>query len=331
MVAPKEEKSQPVGSGSSTTSADKNDSELFRLSTPKFESNIKVTGKIDLEALNQSTRPKKKSKEEKRKERDEKQGNNRPGQPNFKKDQNKQQGGTPKANMASNEEGDGKGGVKEVARVLKESGNIPDFCIVGEPSSERVFGDTVKVGRRGSLSVLITVEGTQGHVAYPERVDNPIHKAAALIGKLSSRIDNGNEFFPPTSFEVTNIHAGTGAENVVPAKCEFLCNFRFNNLQSKESLERLIKNYLNELNIKATLDFRLNGLPFITESSQAPQSAAFKLRAAISSSIEEVTGLKTQFSTSGGTSDGRFIAPLGAQVIEFGPISATIHKVNVRL
>lgn len=222
--------------------------------------------------------------------------------------------------ITSNEEGDGQGGVKDCAQILKDSNQVPDFCIVGEPSCASELGDTVKVGRRGSLSILITVHGVQGHVAYPHKVHNPIHDASRLIDALMVPVDDGSEFFPPTSFEVTNIKAGTGAENVVPGSCEFLCNYRFNNLQSLDSLKTLVEGKASALGIKADFDYRLNGEPFVCSSPA--------LKQALSEAIFEHTGLKPSFSTSGGTSDGRFIAPLGCEVLEFGPVSATIHQAN---
>lgn len=222
--------------------------------------------------------------------------------------------------LTSNEEGDGKGGIRDVAPWLKDQGLTPTYCIVGEPSSERVFGDTFKAGRRGSLSILVTVHGRQGHVAYPGRVLNPLHAAARLIEALNEPLDEGTDDFPPTSFQVTNFHGGTGAENVVPGSCEFLCNYRFNPLHSRESLEAHVQGLCQRLGIEASLNFRLNGLPFVT--------AGGPLREALSNAIEEVTGQKPVPSTAGGTSDGRFIAPLGVDVVEFGPLSGTIHQIN---
>ena len=225
--------------------------------------------------------------------------------------------------LTSNEEGDGKGGVSYVAGKLKEQHLIPDYCLVGEPSCRDKLGDTIKVGRRGSLTAHITVKGRQGHVAYPERLINPIHQAAALIAQLQQPLDQGNEVFPPTSFECTNLHAGTGAENVVPGTCTLMCNWRFNNLQTKDSIDAQVKQILQRLNLKAEVKYTLNGEPFL-----CPQG---ELCTKLQEAILEVCGSNATLSTAGGTSDGRFIAPLGTQVLEFGPRSATIHQVNERV
>lgn len=230
--------------------------------------------------------------------------------------------------LTSNEEGDGKGGIRNVAMMLDKENLIPEYCIVGEPSSEEVFGDTIKVGRRGSLSILVTVHGIQGHAAYPDKVDNPIHKAALLIERMTRPLDKGTDAFEPTSFEVTNIRAGTGSENTVPAKAEFLCNYRFNPLQTPQSIKNVIEGYLKELNIRADLNLRLNGVPFETGDSDDPKSHESILKTSLMEAVFEVTGINPKFSTSGGTSDGRFIAPYGAKVVEFGPRSHTIHQAN---
>ena len=225
--------------------------------------------------------------------------------------------------VTSNEEGDASGGVPFVANELKKENLIPDFFFFFEPSSEKIFGDTIKVGRRGSLTAHITVIGKQGHVAYPERVHNPIHDAAKLINALNTSLDSGNEFFPATSFELTNIKSGTGAENVVPESCYFMCNWRFNNEESFDSIKEFVEKQIEKLKLNCQVRFKLNGLPFISGNSQ--------LSKALADSILEVTGVKPNLSTSGGTSDGRFIAPLGAKVVEFGPKSATIHQINERV
>lgn len=222
--------------------------------------------------------------------------------------------------VTSNEEGDAAGGVPFVAASLAAENLIPTFCIVGEPSSEQVFGDTIKVGRRGSLTAHITVIGKQGHVAYPDRVHNPIHDAARLICALNRPLDSGNEFFPATSFELTNIKSGTGAENVVPESCYFMCNWRFNDEESFESIKAFVEKQIDKLKLNCQVRFKLNGLPFISGNSELSQ--------ALSRSVFEVTGVQPKLSTSGGTSDGRFIAPLGTKVVEFGPKSATIHQIN---
>lgn len=225
--------------------------------------------------------------------------------------------------LTSNEEGDGKGGVAYVASKLEKMNLIPDFCLVGEPSCNQVFGDTIKVGRRGSLTAHITVTGKQGHVAYPDRVINPIHLTAQLIERLQQPLDQGNEVFPPTSFEVTNIHAGTGAENVVPATCSFMCNWRFNNLQSKESIELAVNKAILALNLKCEVRYVLNGQPFVSAESEFCHI--------VQQAVEKHTGVTPVLSTSGGTSDGRFIAPLGSDVLEFGPRSLSIHQIDEKV
>ncbi len=225
--------------------------------------------------------------------------------------------------ITSNEEGDGAGGIKNVAAKLKTMNLVPDYCLVGEPSCNAVFGDTIKIGRRGSLTALITVHGVQGHVAYPERLVNPIHHMAALISALQEPLDHGNDVFPPTSFECTNLHAGTGAENVVPGSCTLMCNWRFNNMQSKDSIIAAVDCCIEKLKIKASIDYTLNGEPFL-----CPQK---ELCTKLQQAICTVCGQEAKLSTAGGTSDGRFIAPLGTQVLEFGPCATTIHQVNERV
>lgn len=222
--------------------------------------------------------------------------------------------------ITSNEEGDGAGGVREIAALLRERGLIPTWCIVGEPSSTDRLGDGIKVGRRGSLSAHVSVSGIQGHVAYPERVRNPIHAAAALIGRLSVPLDSGTQHFPPTSFQVTDMHAGSGTENLVPGSCAFMCNWRFNDLQSKESIERCVADAVRELHVDCQVRYVLNGEPFLSRDPRLVTVAADAIRCEL--------GLTPELSTSGGTSDGRFIAPLGTQTIELGLVSKTIHKVD---
>lgn len=225
--------------------------------------------------------------------------------------------------ITSNEEGDGKGGIKDMCQYLKEHNLVPDYCIVGEPSSNNVLGDEIKVGRRGSLTAIIKVIGTQGHVAYPHLVNNPIHLTSKLIDKLTQDLDKGSQYFPKTSFQVTNIKAGTGTENLVPNTCEFMCNWRFNDLQSPQSIENQVRSYIKELNLNCDLKFILNGLPFLAKDD--------KLIKIVQDSVYAITQLTPTLSTSGGTSDGRFIAPLGTHVIECGLVSKTIHKVNERV
>lgn len=225
--------------------------------------------------------------------------------------------------ITSNEEGDGKGGIKDMCKYLQEHNLVPDYCIVGEPSSAHILGDEIKVGRRGSLSAIIKVIGTQGHVAYPHLVNNPIHLASKLITKLIQDLDQGSQYFPKTSFQVTNIKAGSGTENLVPNTCEFMCNWRFNDLQSPQSIEDKVKGYIQELNLNCELKFILNGLPFLAKDE--------KLIKIVQDSVYAVTHQTPTLSTSGGTSDGRFIAPLGTHVIECGLVSKTIHKIDEKV
>ncbi|MGN1281192.1 MAG: succinyl-diaminopimelate desuccinylase [Succinivibrio sp.] len=223
--------------------------------------------------------------------------------------------------VTSNEEGDAKGGTPFVVDYLKKKELIPDYCVVGEPSCTDTFGDTIKNGRRGSVTAHITVKGVQGHVAYPALCDNAAHHAARLISELCSyQWDTGSKFFPPSSFQVTNVQCGNGAENVVPGYCKIMCNWRFNDALSPE----LIKNKVNEIVKKTETDadiyYVVNGLPFITKGGLLLES--------LQEAVKEVTGVTPALSTAGGTSDGRFIAPLGTLVVEFGPRSNLIHKVN---
>lgn len=226
--------------------------------------------------------------------------------------------------LTSNEEGNAKGGTPFVADYLTEHDLKPDYCLVGEPSAIKVLGDQVKVGRRGSLSADVTVYGIQGHVAYPEKCDNAARRAAALMDELSSQSwDLGTDVFPPTSFQITNIRCGTGAENVAPGECFFMCNWRFTPASTPDALKSRLYAIADEQNTHVEVVWRLNGLPFVTKPGRFLE--------AVIQSLEKVTGLKPKLSTSGGTSDGRFIAPLGAEVVEVGPSSATIHQVNERV
>lgn len=226
--------------------------------------------------------------------------------------------------LTSNEEGDAVGGTPFVAEYLKNHNLIPTYCVVGEPSSLKEFGDQIKNGRRGSLTAHIEVLGIQGHVAYPDKCDNAAHHAGDLISALyKKQWDKGSESFPPSSFQVTNLNCGTGAENVVPGSCKIMCNWRFSDELNQEKIAEAVNKIVDDLNIKCSIRYVLNGSPFITKSGALVE--------ALSSSIEEECKIKSRLSTSGGTSDGRFIAPLGAQTVEFGPISATIHKANESL
>ncbi len=223
--------------------------------------------------------------------------------------------------VTSDEEGDAVDGTRRVMAHLQARGETIDWCLVGEPSSDAALGDTVKNGRRGSLTGNLRVNGKAGHVAYPHLADNPIHRSAALIDALcSSHWDEGNEDFPPTTFQVSNVAAGTGAGNVIPACADVLFNFRF----SPESSAHTLKTRVEELCRRHGLDYRLEwtlfGEPFRTPSG--------RLLSAVRAAIREVTHREPRLSTAGGTSDGRFIAPGGAQVVELGPVNASIHKID---
>jgi succinyl-diaminopimelate desuccinylase len=223
--------------------------------------------------------------------------------------------------LTSNEEGDGRGGTSRAAEFIKERGMVPDWCLVGEPSCVGRLGDQVKNGRRGSLSCDVTVRGVQGHVAYPERCDNAAHHAAALMHELASeKWDEGSGSFPPTSFQITNIRCGTGAENVAPGECFFMCNWRFNPLSTPESIKERFAAALERSGAKADAAWRLNGMPFETGKGEFLD--------ALCGIVKEETGIEPRLSTSGGTSDGRFIAPLGAEVVEFGPPALGIHGID---
>lgn len=223
--------------------------------------------------------------------------------------------------ITSDEEGPAVDGTVKVVETLEARGEKIDWCLVGEPSSTDRVGDVVKNGRRGSLGGVLTVRGRQGHVAYPHLAINPIHTAAPLLAALAAeQWDEGNAFFPPTTFQVSNIQAGTGATNVIPGECRIVFNFRFSTESSAESLQTRVVSLLDRHDIDYSLDWTLSGLPFLT-----PRGA---LVDAATAAIREVAGIDTRLSTAGGTSDGRFIAPTGAQVLELGPRNATIHQVN---
>lgn len=223
--------------------------------------------------------------------------------------------------LTSDEEGPALDGTVVVCERLKARGDAPQFCIVGEPTSVQQTGDMIKNGRRGTLSGKLTVKGVQGHIAYPHLADNPIHRLApALADLVAIRWDEGNAFFPPTSWQVSNIHAGTGASNVIPGDCVVDFNFRFCTESSPESLQQRLTAVLDQHGLKYELKWTLGGRPFLTTPGT--------LVKAIEQAITDETGLNTELSTTGGTSDGRFIAQICPQVIEFGPPNATIHKVN---
>lgn len=221
--------------------------------------------------------------------------------------------------ITSDEEGPAVDGTVRVVQALQARGEQISWCLVGEPSCRERLGDTVKNGRRGSLNGDLVIHGVQGHVAYPHLADNPVHRAAPALAALAAETwDQGNEFFPPTTFQISNIQAGTGADNVIPGECRITCNFRFNTCQTPEGLQARLRTLLDAHGLKYSVQWRLSGLPFLTPRGE--------LLAAATAAIREVTGIEAEVSTSGGTSDGRFIAPTGAQVLEFGPLNATIHK-----
>jgi succinyl-diaminopimelate desuccinylase len=223
--------------------------------------------------------------------------------------------------ITSDEEGQSVDGTRRVVEALEARGEKIDWCLVGEPSSERQLGDTIKIGRRGSLSGRLTVHGIQGHVAYPQLADNPIHALAPALVDLTSRVwDRGNEHFQPTTFQVSNLNAGTGAPNVIPGELRARFNFRFSTEQTVEGLKTAVEATLERYKLKYTLEWFLSGNPFFTAPGRLSDAAA--------QAIRDVVGISPGLSTGGGTSDGRFIAPTGAQVVELGVVNASIHKAN---
>lgn len=223
--------------------------------------------------------------------------------------------------ITSDEEGPAIDGTVKVVDYLTNHNEHIDMCLVGEPSCTSQLGDTIKNGRRGSLGATLTVYGTQGHVAYPHLANNPIHLVAPALAELSSeQWDQGNEFFPATSFQISNIHSGTGATNVIPGHVDVVFNFRFSTEQTQEKITARVKEILDSHDFEYDIQWNLSGHPFLTAEGELVDAAR--------ASIKEITGIDTELSTAGGTSDGRFIAPTGSQVIELGPLNATIHKVN---
>ncbi|MCK0768970.1 succinyl-diaminopimelate desuccinylase [Chromohalobacter canadensis] len=226
--------------------------------------------------------------------------------------------------ITADEEGPAVHGTRAVVEHLRERGIAPDYCIVGEPSSSERLGDTLKNGRRGSLGGVLRVKGIQGHVAYPHLARNPVHEATPALAALAAEHwDAGNDFFPATSFQISNLQAGTGATNVIPGQLEVVFNFRFSTEVTAEALKARTAEILEGYSLDYTLDWTLNGEPFLT--------AGGALVDATVASVEDMLGYRPQLSTGGGTSDGRFVATLGAQVIELGPTNATIHKVDERI
>ncbi|AWD32350.1 Succinyl-diaminopimelate desuccinylase [Candidatus Kinetoplastibacterium sorsogonicusi] len=223
--------------------------------------------------------------------------------------------------LTSDEEGPAKDGTLHVCQQLKQRNLNIDYCIVGEPTSEFILGDTCKKGRRGSLSAHLSVKGIEGHIAYPKIIDNPIHKISIIISDLvNTKWDNGNEYFEPTSFQISNIHAGNGATNVVPGTVELDFNLRFSSEIDDIKIKNIVNNILKKYNTIYDINWNLNAKPFITKSGLLTKS--------IIQAIKSETGIETKLSTSGGTSDGRFLIDIADEVIEFGPCNNTIHKYN---
>ncbi len=223
--------------------------------------------------------------------------------------------------ITSDEEGPAKNGTVKVVETLEARNEKIDFCLVGEPSSANKTGDTIKNGRRGSLNGDLIVKGKQGHVAYPHLAKNPLHAFVPVMQTLCNEVwDEGNEFFPPTTFQISNLNVGTGAENVIPGQLHARFNFRFSTELTADVIKQRVHTMLDEGDFEYELNWRLSGNPFLT--------AVGELVSAAQNAIARHAGLTTELSTSGGTSDGRFIAPTGAQVLELGPLNATIHQIN---
>lgn len=223
--------------------------------------------------------------------------------------------------ITSDEEGPAVDGTVRVLEYLRGTGRTIDWCLVGEPSSSEQLGDVIKNGRRGSLNAVLTVRGVQGHIAYPQLADNPIHRALPALAALTAEVwDEGNSFFPPTSLQISNIGGGTGATNVIPGELEVVFNFRFSTEVSDAELRERTEALLRIHGLDYSIEWSLSGQPFLTPGGALVDATV--------ESIRRETGLETALSTAGGTSDGRFIAPTGAQVVELGPVNRTIHKLN---
>ena len=223
--------------------------------------------------------------------------------------------------ITSDEEGPAVDGTVKIVELLQQRNESIDWCLVGEPTSTATVGDVIKNGRRGSLSGTLTIIGTQGHIAYPQLADNPIHRLAPALNDLvSEQWDNGNDFFPPTSFQISNINAGTGANNVIPGAVEILFNLRFSTEITEDQIRHRIEQILDSHELKYELIWALSGNPFLTAEGE--------LIDATIAAIKQVRKIDAELSTSGGTSDGRFIAPTGTQVLELGPVNASIHKID---
>lgn len=223
--------------------------------------------------------------------------------------------------ITSDEEGPSVNGTVKVVETLEARQEKIDWCLVGEPSSTTQLGDVIKNGRRGSLNARLVVKGKQGHVAYPHLAENPIHTAAPALAELAAEVwDQGNDYFPPTTFQISNLNAGTGATNVIPGDMEALINFRYSTELTEQAIKERVENLLDKHSLNYEIHWNLSGQPFLTEEGE--------LVAASVKAIQDVKQFSPELSTAGGTSDGRFIAPTGAQVLELGPCNATIHQVN---
>ena len=223
--------------------------------------------------------------------------------------------------ITSDEEGRARDGTLQVMKTLRERGEHIDWCVLGEPSSQRELGDIVRIGRRGSLSGILTVKGVQGHVAYPQLADNPIRRFSPVLAELHDiHWDDGNEFFPPTSFQVVDLRAGVGAPNVTPGELSARFNFRYSTEWTHETLQKKVEDVFDAHDIDYDLHWHLSGEPFLTQPG--------KLIDTVHNCVFELTGIAPELSTGGGTSDGRFISPAGTDVVEIGPVNASIHKVD---
>jgi succinyl-diaminopimelate desuccinylase len=223
--------------------------------------------------------------------------------------------------ITSDEEGPSINGTRKVIDYLNDKNIKIDWCVVGEPSSDKQLGDVIRIGRRGSLNGILTINGIQGHVAFPELAENPIHKASAFLAEISAiEWDQGNDSFPATSFQISNINGGTGVENVIPGSVKLLFNFRFSTELTEDDLKTKVSALLDKHNLNYDLQWKLSGHPFLTRTGKLVNAAC--------EAIKTVCGIETECSTGGGTSDGRFIAPTGAEVIELGVSNDTIHKLN---
>lgn len=223
--------------------------------------------------------------------------------------------------ITSDEEGHARDGTKKVIETLDARGEKINWCVIGEPTCDKQLGDTIRIGRRGSLSGMLTVHGQQGHVAYPQLADNPIERFAPVLADLYQQVlDEGNEYFPATSFQVVQIESGSGAPNVTPDSLYARFNFRYSTVWNNDKLQEFVENLLDKHGLNYTLKWHLSGAPFLTPEGRLSRAAQ--------EAVAEITGVTPELSTGGGTSDGRFIAPSGADVIEFGPVNRSIHQVN---